>query len=317
MSVSAKYATRNIEQKTGLGFVILNPVAGKGQPEKIKEILSTSLGKEQYVLYETTGDESLPDVVRTAVEEDHYVWVAAVGGDGTVSQVVNGLIGTDVPLVILPGGTANVLAQDLNIPQDIEAACQLLMAQGTLKKLDAICVNNRHFVHQIGIGLESTMLNNTPTESKNSWGMAAYLWTAVKEAFGWQPHTFTLTIDGETHQLKASELAISNAGNIGAFGLKWDEEIRPDDGRIDVVLIRARSIADYAQVIWALIRGEQRASSHFRVFSAYNEIRVETDRQLPVHGDGEIYENMLPFTAVVVPDALTVIAPARHATKAQ
>lgn len=309
MEDSIPVPTKPALSNTTPGFVVLNPVAGKGQPERIKEILQSSLGKERYDLYETTGEESLPDVVQTAVKEHDYAWIAAIGGDGTVSQVVNGLVGSDIPLVILPGGTGNVLAQDLGIPQDIEAACELLLHKGRVQHIDAIQINNNYFVHQIGIGLESMMLDNTSSEQKNRWGMAAYLWTAVKEAFGWQPHAFTFTIDGETHHLAASEVAIANAGKIGAFGLKWDDEIRPDDGRIDIVLLQARSLADYAQIIWALVTGQQRKSRRFKIFSAWKEIRVETKQPLPVHGDGEIFENILPFTAVVIPKALKVILP--------
>ena len=67
------------------GFVVLNPVAGEGNPDQIKDVLRSSLDEESYDLYETTGEETLPDVVRAAVSENTYAWVAAIGGDGTVS----------------------------------------------------------------------------------------------------------------------------------------------------------------------------------------------------------------------------------------
>lgn len=294
--------------QTTTGFVVLNPVAGNGQPEQIKEILQSTLGGDKYHLYETTGDESLPTVVQTAVNEHEYAWVAAIGGDGTVSQVVNGLIGSDTPLLILPGGTANVLAQDLDISQDIEEACQLL-EEGIIKSIDAMRIDDYHFIHQIGIGLESLTMDNTSSEQKNRWGVAAYLWTAIKEAFGWQPHLFTLTIDGKKQQHHASELAIANVGKIGVFGLHWDGKIMPDDGRLDIIILRARSLIDYAQTIWALATGKQHQSHHFDILPAHEEIQVETRQKLPVHGDGEVLEDTLPFTVVLIPNALKVFVP--------
>lgn len=299
-----------IRQKRTTGFVVLNPVAGKGNPDETKAILQSSLGREQYDLYETTGKESLEEVVQTAVQKNKYAWVAAIGGDGTVSQVANGLMGTETPLVILPGGTGNVLAQELNIPQDIEAACELLKGSGEFQPIDVIQVNDNYFVHQLGIGLESATMQSTSSAQKNRWGLAAYLWTAVKEAFGWQPYHITLTVDGEKHPIyHASELSIANAAKIGAFGLEWDGTIAPDDGRLDIIILRANSLIDYAQIAWAMITGQQRQSRQFQIFSATKDVRVETEQPLPVHGDGEVYTDILPFTAVLLPHALQVLVP--------
>jgi diacylglycerol kinase family enzyme len=79
--------TKPARQQRKTGFIVLNPVAGKGKPEQIKDILQSTLGEDQYHLCETTGDGSLPDVVQTAVNKQDYAWVAAIGGDGTVSQM--------------------------------------------------------------------------------------------------------------------------------------------------------------------------------------------------------------------------------------
>lgn len=298
------------QPKRSPGFVILNPAAGKGNPEETKAILEASLGGEPYDLYETTGNESLEAVVKTAVTKTEYAWVAAIGGDGTISQVVNGLMHTDVPLVILPGGTGNVLAQELGIPTDIEAACALINGQSLIRHIDVIQVDDNYFVHQIGIGIESATMKSTSSEQKNRWGLAAYLWTAVKEAIGWRPYHFTLTVDGQKHSIRyGSELVLANAGKIGAFDLEWDEEIAPDDGRLDVIVIRARTVADYAQVVWALVTRQQRRSRQFTLYPAYREVQVTTERPLPIHGDGEIYEDISSFTAVLLPQALKVIVP--------
>ena len=293
------------------GFVVLNPVAGKGQPEALKQVLETTLGSERYTLYETSGDEDLAEVVRTAVSQNSYSWVAAIGGDGTVSLVVDGLVGSELPLLIIPAGTGNVLAQELNIPQDPADACRLLKPdQGTIREIDLIQIENRYFMHQLGIGLESQTMASTSSEQKNRWGLAAYLVTAVKEAFGWQPYKLTLTVDDKTHHLRAAELAIANVGKIGAFGLSWDKTISPDDGRIDIVVLRARSLADYARAFWALITGQQHRSTHFNIFSAWHSLKLATERPLQVHGDGETLDDLLPFTAAVRPGMLPVIVPA-------
>lgn len=293
----------------GQGFIVLNPIAGEGDSAETEALLQHTLEKSSYHLYKTTGEESIPDVVKTALQAKDIAWVAAVGGDGTVSQVANGLVGTDIPLVIIPAGTGNALAQELNIPQDIEAACQLLTQSSTIRIIDAMRVKEQYFFLQLGIGIESITMKNTPSAQKNKFGSMAYLWTAIKEVFGWQPYQYTLTIDGKTDTLRASELVVANAATIGIFDLKWRDIILPDDGCLNIAVVRARSLRDYAHVLWALFRNQQNQSDHIQFFTSTQEIRLEMDQAVPIHGDGEILEETTPLTAVVVPKALQVIVP--------
>lgn len=290
------------------GLIILNPVAGEGNPDHIKEVIQSCFSQNSYDLYETTGEESLQQVVKTAVQEEDYSWVAAVGGDGTVSQTASGLAGTKIPLLIIPAGTGNALAQELGIPQEPEAACQLL-EKSQIRILDSIQVDDRHYFLQLGIGLESVTMQNTPSEQKNRWGVLAYLWTAAKEIVGWQPHHFTLTVDSQPHSLKASELVIANTGHIGVFGLEWGDGNSPDDGRIDIVVVRARSLLDYARVGWALFSGNQQDSSHIQFLTAYETVQLESKRPLPIHGDGEILAEKTMIKAKVNPGILSVMVP--------
>ncbi len=291
------------------GFVVLNPAAGGADPMALRATLQAVLGAERYDLYETTGDETLRDVVATAVNDHPYAWVAAVGGDGTVSQVAEGLVDTAVPLAIIPAGTGNALAQEFDIPRDPEAACRLLTRPTATRSVDAIRVGPNYYFLQVGVGVESVTMKNTSSAQKNRWGPLAYLWTAAKEAIGWQPARFRLSVDGVTHTMRASEIVIANARSIGVFGLNWRDTIAPDDGRIDIAVVQARSLLDYARVAWALVRGRQASTDHLHFFTAQDAVRLETDRPLPVHGDGEVLDSGLPFAAEVVTGAIRVIVP--------
>lgn len=291
------------------GFIVLNPAAGEGNPEQTKATIESVLGADSYDVHETKEGENLREVVQTAVQQNNYQWVAAVGGDGTITQVADGLAEGEVPLAIIPAGTGNALAQTFNIPQETEAACQLLANFEKVRQVDAICIGEQYFFLQVGIGLEAATMASTSSAQKNRWGVLAYLVTAVKEAFGWQPYRFKLTIDGETHHVYASELVIANACEIGVFGLEWSETIAPDDGRVDIAVVRARSLADYARVITALVRRQQHKTRHIQFFTARQEVRLEAERPLPLHGDGEVIEEEMPLTAVVVPGALKIIVP--------
>lgn len=294
------------------GFVVLNPEAGNGASGAIKEALRATLGSSAFELYETTGQESLPDVVRGAVQEHNFAWVAAAGGDGTVSQVGNGLVGMETPLAIIPGGTSNLLAHELGIPNDPAAACALLNGEARLRYIDAMRIGEHYYFHQVGTGLEALAAEETPSAAKDRFGPLAYVATAVKEAFGWQPHEFRAVIDGKVRRFQASELLISNTGQIGVGGLRWSAAIRPDDGELNLVVARARSLFDYAALLWAVLRRRRPDNSHIRIFSVRREVRVMSAAPLPVHADGERMDGGFPLQATVVPGALAVLVPRRR-----
>jgi membrane protein len=291
------------------GLVVLNPVAGKGQPDETRQTIAAALARVSFDVYETAGDEPLPEMVRNAVRQRAYRWVAAVGGDGTVSEVANGLVGSDVPLAIIPAGTGNVLAQELGIPQETEAAARLLLSSPDRHEIDGIEIDQRLFFLMVGVGVESEIMKKTTSEQKNRWGNLAYIVNAVKEAFGWQPFRFSLTIEGRTYELEASEVVLANTSRIGLGELALNDDIKLDDGRIDVAVIRARSIADYFRVVWAVIRRRPRQSKNMRFFATHDRLHLAMKRPLPVQGDGEALGERSELTATVVPRAVTVLVP--------
>lgn len=291
------------------GLVILNPVAGDGKPDQVRAALAAALPEDAYRIYETTGDDSLRDVVREAIA-DGIAWVAAAGGDGTVSEVGDGLAGSDIPLAIIPAGTGNVLAQELGIPLEAEAACALLSGSPTRCRIDGLKIGERYFFLHAGVGLESKTMSDTSRAEKNRWGILAYLWTLVKNLFGWQPHQFTLTLDGEVKELRAMEVLIANAAAIGVLDLEWHEKIRPDDGRMDIIVVPSRSPVDILHVLQTVTGRHPGRSDHVQFFTARESIHIAAETTLPVQGDGDIIGDM-PLAATVVPGALTVLVPTR------
>lgn len=308
LSATQEAETMN-HSREARGFVILNPSAGDGSPDKIRSALESALGQGSYDVHETSEGEDLQAIVQTAVQQNNYAWVAAAGGDGTVSLVADGLVDSEVPLAIIPGGTSNVLARTLEIPQDIDKACALIAEAPRVRRIDGMQLGDQYFFLRLGVGLESMAMKQTSSAQKSRWGTAAYLWTAVKQFPNWRPHHFRLTVDGKTHQIRASELICANAGKFGVGELKWSERIEPDDGRIDIAVVKARSVLEYLQVAAALLFKGQHKSKQMEFFSAKKEIRVEANQQLPIHGDGEALDVQLPVTAVIKPATLGVIVP--------
>src|SRR5258706_6703522 len=133
------------EQRHSRIFVVLNPMAGSGTAEDVRQALDRHFAASawQQEIYETTGEEQIPDIVRGALGRGCDMVVAA-GGDGTVSDVAEALVHTDVPLGILPVGTANVLARELGIPIGLDGACELMVGEHMATSIDAMQVGEHY-----------------------------------------------------------------------------------------------------------------------------------------------------------------------------
>jgi diacylglycerol kinase (ATP) len=289
-------------------FVVLNPMAGSCVDTDVRQALDRHF-ERQYEIYETTGQasEDVTAIVRAALARG-FSMVVAIGGDGTVSDVAEALVGTSTPLGIIPVGTANVFARELGLPLDLEGACALLAGRHATTSVDAMRVGKKYFVLQIGIGIDSLMIRDTDRRAKRRFGRGAYLWTAFTRLVGFQPVRFTIVADGRRSRPRASQVLVANGGVLGVPPFRWGPHIRPNDGRVDVCIVSARTALDYLGLAWHTLLGQQRRDRHLRYLSAQQGIIVSADHALPVQGDGEIIGET-PVHIQVVPDALRVIVP--------
>jgi len=290
-------------------FVILNPSAGQGAVEDVRAALGRrfNCADGSCDIHVTKGHEKLAELARAAVERGCDVVIAA-GGDGTISGVADGLVGTTTPLGIIPLGTANVLARELGLPLDTEGACALLAGPHRVANLDAIEIEGQYYFTQVGIGIDALMIRDTTREQKRRFGRLAYLWTGLLCLLGFQPRRFRLAVDDRKSRPRASQVILANSGTMGQPPLRWGPDIRPDDGRIDVCILRARTLLDYLVFGWHVLLGRQQASRHVRYFTAQRSIAVSTSKPLPVQADGEII-GQTPIAARVVPRAVRVVVP--------
>lgn len=290
-------------------FIIANPQAGSMKQDQFEEQLERTFrdSNSNYELHYSQKDEDLAQTVRNAVQNGYRLIVAA-GGDGTVSQVADGLQGRETPLAILPSGTGNVLAQELDIPLQAEEALQLLTNYHRLRQVDGMQVGDHIYLLHIGIGLTSATMESTEQDSKRRFGNMAYLWQGVKRLVGWQPETFRLEIDGRKVTAQAVEIGVTNARTAGSKPLSWGEDVSMDDGQVRVCIIRAKSILDYVGTLWDLALGNTKRSRHMRCFDAQERIQIEAQRKLPVQADGEMIGET-PVEIRVVPQAVRIVVP--------
>ncbi|WP_435010781.1 diacylglycerol/lipid kinase family protein [Tundrisphaera lichenicola] len=318
MTLESNLATE--ESRTGRkarAFVVLNPRSGSCTAPAVRRAIRDHLGDLEVEVHEISEGDDIQHIVLSAIERGCDPIVAA-GGDGTVSSIANVMVGKQAHLVILPLGTANVLARELGIPVELEGACRLgahRVKLGSLTgpehevfRLDAMKVGNRHYFTQIGVGIDALMIRDTATEQKKRFGRLAYLWTAATRLVGFQPRKFSIVIDGEEIIAKASEVVIANTGMMGQPPFRWGPDIRADDGRLNVCIVRARTFLDYAGIFWLVVQGRHRESPNVRYRTASKSVEITTKHPLPVQADGEIVGDT-PIRVEVVPNAVEVVIP--------
>lgn len=292
-------------------FIILNPVAGRSNPAEVRQAIERHLKSNQWqvTIHETEADDPIGDLVRQHLEQGVDVVIAA-GGDGTLSAVADGMANSDVPLGILPTGTTNAVAQELRIPPNADEACRLLAGKHKIRAIDALEVEGRFFVLSVGIGLDAQAMENTSRRQKRRFGKLAYIWVILKLILGIQPESFTLVADGEPRRVKAADILLTSVSTL-TRPFRWGPHIAPDDGQIDIIIMRARNLVDILGVIYDIVMPNRpRRNRNLRYWSARETIQIFPERPLPAQGDGDLLGTFQSVEARVWPGAVQVIVPA-------
>lgn len=290
-------------------FVVMNPVSGNANPAQLLQQLADLCQTADYhhEIYTTSPNEDLRCVIHHAIQRGFNI-VAAVGGDGTVSAVADALVCRDVPLAIIPLGTGNLLARELNIPLQMEAACQLMLEQSKIQSVDVMRVRDRSYISHISLGVYSQIIEKTTADEKQKLGRFAYIRALFKEIREHPTWRFSLLVDGQPYHYRASMILAANIGEVGIPPFRWGPDIDPSDGRIDLCIVRAHTVSEYAQMIWDALRGQQDHASQLSYLQAYQSVTIRADHAVPVRADGEIIGESA-VTINILPQALEVIVP--------
>lgn len=294
-------------------LVITNPAAARTQPRAVESVMRAfrSAGWEAEVLA-TGGPGDAKSLAEYGVKEGVDV-VAVFGGDGTTMQAAAALVGTDVSLGVIPGGTGNLLAGNLRIPASPERAARALVTAkpqpfdlGRMERPNGV----QYFAVACGAGYDARVMAGTLSEHKRRWGMAAYVATTLRLMGEIRSTTHIITIDGVEYDAHAAMVLVANCGEVIPPFIRLRPGIRPDDGLLDVVVMRANSFGQSVRAVWDLLRDPPSVEGvdTFVGFARGREIRVETDPVQPVQLDGEP-GGLTPFTATVVPGAIRIMVP--------
>lgn len=310
LNTSTKTAVPFCQQS---GFVLVNPAAGDGQNgEKTRQAIEALLDKNRYQLIETEEDDSVQQIIQEALKQETYQWIAVSGGDGTISQAADVMVGQEIPLLILPGGTANAIGKALGVPQEMEDAVRLLkQPQTAVRSIDALASDDHHYLLHIGVGIEAQALKQASRTAKNQMGASAYLLAAARALLNLQPLSFHLTVDGEDQVLDGADLMVLNTPDVGIMDKQWYPDVVADDGQADLLVVKAKTAVSYLQSAWAIFTGQQRASRQITHLPVQKSVKIRVNKSCYSHGDGESLDvsNTSPFSfeVHVKPHSLSVI----------
>ncbi len=216
---------------------IINPAAGNEVPilSYINKVFcDTDITWDVSI---TKKDKPIVDIVNSLKGKDIDI-IAVYGGDGSVTEVAAALCGSDTPMAIIPGGTANVMAKELGLPLTAPGALQLLVGNNTrTEHLDMGTMNGKPFLLRVNLGIMADMILKVDSTQKNTFGQMAYGISALKTMVDTQPVKYTLTIDGERIETSGVSLTVTNAGNAGMGQFVLQQGISITDGMLDVLLL--------------------------------------------------------------------------------
>ncbi|MHC9539112.1 MAG: diacylglycerol kinase family protein [Vulcanimicrobiota bacterium] len=285
---------------------VVNPASGSPQP--VLRILNDTFkgtGIAWDVSLTHKGDDARIGVERALLEGADLI--GACGGDGTVMEVASALMGKDTPMAILPAGTANLLACELSIPQDLIQAASLITSKSSVfRAIDIGKVGNRHFALRLGIGHEARKVELADREMKDNLGVLAYSVAALMALDEPLQTLYRLDLDGRRFEVEGFSCMVANAGSFGFEGISYSPHIKIDDGLLDVFVLCNLNPETIISALRHMITGEYEGEGFF--YRSAASIKIETATPQKVHVDGEVWGET-PVEVQVIPHAIRVLTP--------
>lgn len=289
---------------------VVNPTAGRGdglkRGEQIQK-LATLWGMDYQMVFTNKPGQGY-DLAQKGVAEGAEVLIA-VGGDGTVNEVMRGIIDADkiqkVQMGVIPAGTGNDLVRTLNIPFDVEEALQVI-ERGKAKMLDLGKVQGEYFINVAGIGFDAAVGEEINLNVKMLKGTAAYLYGVFKMLFQYKSPQITIRIDDTVLEGRYFLVAIANAKYYGG-GMMIAPDAEVADGLYDVIVVKDVKQLEVIRVLPTIFRGNHISHPAVKVYRG-KKIQLDSSERVLVQTDGEI-RGTLPMTFELEPEVFPMIVP--------
>ena len=286
-------------------WVVANPVAGRRDRSGLLASLVVTLREHGIAAtVRTTGGPGDATTFAREVPDDAGA-IVAVGGDGTVNEILEGLRGRDVPLAVLPVGTANVLAAELRLPRTPEEVVAML-AHGAVRRLDGGVCNDRRFVLVTSAGFDGVVVHRHDRQGRGHNSYTAYVGPVLSTIRDMPLPRLQVEVDGTPIGGDVTEVIVANVRNFGNVFEAASHAV-PDDGLFDIVTLEGRSRWRwFTYLCGALVRQVHRLPGVRTVRGRH--VRVTADEPVPVQYDGDP-RGHTPLEITIEPGAVPVIVP--------
>ena len=236
--------------------------------------------------------------------------VVALGGDGLVGMVANGLIGTDSAMAVVPGGNANDFSRALGLDRKRPLGSLGLLADPRFIDVDAVRVSTsraiQHYVGVAAVGFDSAVNEAANSMDTRLTGTAKYVAAVFRTLRSFVPADFEIVTDGRSHQMRAMMVALGNCRSYGG-GMRVCPDASLSDGELEVCIIGAMGRAEFLRAFPSVFRGAH--VSHPKVTMLRGkQVQIRADRAAQVYADGE-QVGPLPAAFEVLPRAIKVVVP--------
>lgn len=271
---------------------------------ELRRILSES-GCDNPLWFEASGSHAITGLARKAVAQGAeliFVW----GGDGAVQRCIEGIAGKQVRLAILPAGTANLLAMNLQIPVTLNEAVDVGL-HGQLRRLDVGVMNSERFAVMAGVGFDAVAMHKASKKLKEHIGRLAYVWTAAR-ASTTDTRRVRVKVDGKTWFKGDASCVLFGQVSTLPGGLVLFPDARVDDGLLEIGVVTAATPLQWAGVFARAVTGHA-ADSVFTHMTRGRSIVVKLDRATRYEVDGGARKKTKVLRVHLEPLALTVCVP--------
>ncbi len=242
-----------------------------------------------------------------ASESPGYDAVFSLGGDGTAMEVIAALAGTGMRVGVLAGGTGNVIARSLGIPISLKRAVPMLLngrdALIDLGRLD----DGRRFAIGVGVGIDATMIAETPAALKQRLGVLAYVIVGVRSVLRFEHSDVKLTVDGEVIRTRASAVLVANFGTLLNDLITLGAGIEHDDGLLNACVFSPRTMRDFIRITWRLMTRNFNPDPCL-IYVSGREFVLETIPVRQAQADGELF-GLTPLRITVEPRVARLLLP--------
>ncbi len=286
--------------------IIVNPHACRGKGRvvgKIVEELCRSRALD-YNLEYTSRPYQASEIAERACQK--FECVVAVGGDGTINEVVNGIIGKKIKLGIIPIGSGNDYVKLLNIPMRVQQAFDCLLQQKT-RIVDAGQAGDVYFANGLGIGFDAWVVI-TSQKVKKLRGSAIYLYSVLRTMYSYKSPWMRLTFNDSVLENKMFMITVGNGVSLGG-GFKLTPFAKLDDGLFDLNIVSDLTKIEIIRNLIGVYSGKHINMPQVKT-GRTAEILIESDQDLVAHVDGELIRKSVKSLHVqLLPQALEVIVP--------